>query len=162
MTKIYILGSVGSGKTSLAKRLAKETNIKHYELDNVIWQYNPGGDIKRTKEEIEKLFSDIINQDNWIIENVGKKEFDKGLEKADTIIYLKISKLVLYKRILLRWIKQNLKIEKTTYKTDFKMLKQMYKWAEKEEKNSKLNELDNYKEKIVILNEKSMKKYIYK
>lgn len=37
MNKIYILGSVASGKTTLAKNLSIKTNIKYYELDNVIF-----------------------------------------------------------------------------------------------------------------------------
>lgn len=161
MPKIYILGSVGSGKTTLAKKLSKELNIPYYELDNVVYEYNPNGDIKRTSEEIEIIFNKILNQDNWIIENVGRSYFDKAYEKADTIIYLNLSKVLLYKRVITRWIKQNLKIEKTTYKTDLHMLKQMLLWVDKELSNSKLNKLEPYEDKLTILNNKTLKKYSY-
>lgn len=162
MPKIYILGSVGSGKTTLAKKLSKDLDVNHYELDNVVWKYNPNGDIRRTEEEIKEIFSKILEQDNWIIENVGRNYFDKGYDLADTIIYLKLSRLTLYKRVILRWIKQNLKIEKTTYKTDFQMLKQMLMWVDKEINDSKLNKLELYMDKVTILNEKTLKKYKYK
>lgn len=162
MPKIYILGSVGSGKTTLAKKLSKDLDVNHYELDNVVWKYNPNGDIRRTEEEIKEIFSEILEQDNWIIENVGRNYFDKGYDLADTIIYLKLSRLTLYKRVILRWIKQNLKIEKTTYKTDFQMLKQMLMWVDKEINDSKLNKLEPYMDKVTILNEKTLKKYKYK
>ena len=78
--KIYILGSVGSGKTTLARKLSSDLNISYYELDNVVYEYNPNGDRKRTEEEINYLFKEILNQDNWIIENVGRSYFDKGYE----------------------------------------------------------------------------------
>ena len=159
--KIYILGSVGSGKTTLARKLSSDLNISYYELDNVVYEYNPNGDRKRTEEEINYLFKEILNQDNWIIENVGRSYFDKGYEEADTIIYLKLKRLTLYKRVILRWIKQNLKIEKTTYKTDLQMLKQMLIWVEKELNDSKLNKLEKYMDKVVILNEKILRKYKY-
>ena len=52
MAKIYIIGSVGSGKTTLAKRLSKELNILYYELDSVTWEYHPHGpDRRRSPEE---------------------------------------------------------------------------------------------------------------
>ena len=162
MAKIYILGAVGSGKTTFAKSLSKELCIPYYELDNVVWEYHPGGDIKRSPEEVERLFLEILNNGNWIIENVGRSFFDKGFEEADTIIYLNISKSVLYKRVLLRWLKQNLGIEKAPYKTDIKMLLQMFKWVDKELDNSKLNKLHPYEEKLEILNHKQVKKYKYK
>lgn len=162
MAKVYIIGPVGSGKTTLAKRLSKEMNIDYYELDRVVWKYHPDGDIRRSDKEIDKLFSKILKKDNWIIENVGKVYFNKGFEEADTIIYLKISRIVLYYRILKRWIKQNFGIEKTTYKPDFDMLKRMYMWANNELKNSKLNALEKYTDKIVVLNEKQINKFKYK
>lgn len=162
MAKIYILGSVGSGKTTMAKTLSEQLNIPYYELDNIVWEYHPNGDIRRSEEEIEKLFSDILNCENWIIENVGRSFFDKGFEEADTIIYLNLSKSVLYKRVLLRWIKQNLGIEKAPYKTDIKILKQMFSWVDKELNNSKLNKLQPYEKKVEILNEKQIKKYKYR
>lgn len=34
--KILIVGIVASGKTTLARRLSKLLNIKHYEIDSVV------------------------------------------------------------------------------------------------------------------------------
>ncbi|WP_346725815.1 hypothetical protein [Alteribacter keqinensis] len=42
--KIHIIGSVRSGKTTLAKKLAKKTGIPHFELDNVVWERHQSGD----------------------------------------------------------------------------------------------------------------------
>lgn len=162
MTKIYIIGPVGSGKTTLAKRLSKELSIPFYELDNVVWEYHPDGDIRRSPKEIDKLFQKIINKDNWIIENVGKSYFDKGFDEADTIIYLNIPKLILYNRVLIRWIKQKLGIEKSGYKADIKMLIKMFEWTKNESKEDKLNKLKQYKNKLEILNINQTKNYIYK
>ncbi len=50
--KIHIIGSVGSGKTTLARKLSKTLQIPYYELDNVAWiRKESGGDIPRTDEE---------------------------------------------------------------------------------------------------------------
>ena len=161
MCKIYILGAVGSGKTTLAKKLSNDLNIRYYELDNVVWKHCYNGDIRRNDKEISEIFSEIIDNESWIIENVGKKCFDDGLEKADTIIYLKLSPLTLYRRIFFRWIKPKINLEPSPYKADLKMLKQMYLWAKKEINNSKLKELERFNKKIIILDEKKLKHYKY-
>lgn len=149
--KLYIIGPVGSGKTTLAKNISKKYNIPYFELDNVVYEYNPKGDIKRTKEEIIKLFSEILKEDNWVIEDVGRTIFNDGFIKADKIIYLKIPKIILYSRIVKRWIKEKLKIEESRYKADLKNLKQMLKWANDDLKDSKLNKIEQYKEKTIVI-----------
>ncbi len=161
MHKIYIIGPVCSGKTTLAKRLSKELSIKHYELDNVVWQYNPNGDIKRNEEEILLMFNDIIKNKQWIIEDVGRKIFKDGLDRADQIIYLNISGYLLRIRILLRWLKQKFKIEKSSYKPDIKMLKNMYKWCINDLRKRKqiIKDLEKYGSKLIILNEKNINKF---
>ena len=37
MTKIFISGGPGSGKTTFAKKLAVENNIPHFDLDDIKW-----------------------------------------------------------------------------------------------------------------------------
>lgn len=44
--KIYIIGPVGSCKTTLSELLSKKYNIKKYELDKVVWD-DDNGNIKR-------------------------------------------------------------------------------------------------------------------
>ena len=60
--KIYIIGPVGSGKTTLARKLSKEYNIASYELDKIVWD-DDNGNIKRSDEEIKILFNEIITKD---------------------------------------------------------------------------------------------------
>ena len=160
MPKIYVVGAVGSGKTTFAKKLSKELNIPYYELDNICWK--PNGEGKRNSEEIDILFLEILKNDNWIIENVGS-DFDKGFDEADTIIYLNISKLIVHLRIIRRWIKCKLGIAKKPFKSSFEMLKNEIKWSNKElNSKRKLEKLQAYKDKLVILNKKQAKRYKYK
>ena len=131
MAKIYIVGPVGSGKTTFAKKLSKELNIPYYELDSICWKSNGTG--KRSQEEIEKSFSEILNCQNWIIENVGS-DFDRGFEEADTIIYLNISKSIVHKRILMRSIKRCFGIEKSPFKNNIKKVYNL-RWANESGRN---------------------------
>ena len=46
--KIDIIGSVASGKTTLARKISQKYNVPHYEKDNVVWDRTPDGDRKRS------------------------------------------------------------------------------------------------------------------
>lgn len=154
--RIYIIGSVASGKTTLAKHLSQKLNIEYYSLDKIIWNDKKG--IKRTEKERDRLFSKIIEKDKWIIEDVGRNYFKKGREKADIIYYLSLKKRTIYYRVLTRWLKQKFKLEKYDYKPTFSSLIQMFNWSKLYNKKEILEEYEN---KLVIINEKALKK-IYK
>ena len=90
--KIYIIGPVGSGKTTFATKLSKLYNIKYYELDKVSWD-DDHGNIKRPEEEAQKIFKEILKNKKWIIEDVGRDKFKQGRIDADIIYYIKLSRI---------------------------------------------------------------------
>ncbi len=162
MAKIYIIGSVGSGKTTLAKRLSKELNILYYELDSVTWEYHPNGpDRRRSPEEVQSIFQSILSKSDWIMENVGKEMYSEAYEKADLIIYIDLRKDILYRRIIVRWLKQKVGLYQAPVKPTLHALRQMLGWAKKEKNHSRLENLEQYRHKIVILNEKTLDSYHY-
>lgn len=65
--KIHIIGSVGSGKTTLAKELSAKLNMPYYELDNVVWNRQSSGDIRRTDQQKVDYLNNIFLTDAWII-----------------------------------------------------------------------------------------------
>ena len=148
--KIYIIGPVGSGKTTLSQLLSEKYNIKKYELDKIVWD-DDNGNIKRTNEEISRLFNSIINDKAWIIEDVGRKKFIDGIRKADITYYIDLPKIIIYKRCICRWIKQKLGKEKYNYKPTLKSLCEMLKWAKQDFKNK------NEKMEYIIANSKEYK-----
>ena len=150
--KIYIIGPVGSGKTTLSKSLSKKYNIKEYELDKVVWD-DDNGNIKRTDDEINKLFNEIIGKDSWIIEDVGRKKFIDGIKKADIVYYINLPRIVIYKRCITRWIKQKIGKEKYNYKPTIKSLLEILKWVNQDIKNKdeKIKRIvDNSKEYKIL------------
>lgn len=157
--KIYIIGVVGSGKTTLAAHLSKQLDIPYYSLDNLIYDDN---NIKRKNEEVEKLFSQILSKNNFIIEDVGRGIFNDGIKKVDVIIYLDIKKRIIKRRIFTRWLKQKFKIEKTNYKPDIKMLKLLYKWVREDinKTEEKISFIKSLNKNVIILNEKDLNSYI--
>ena len=150
--KIYIIGPVGSGKTTLSRKLSKEYNIASYELDKIVWD-DDNGNIKRSDEEIKILFNEIITKESWIIEDVGRKKFIDGIKNADIVYYIKLSKSAIYKRCITRWIKQKLGKEKYNYKPTIKSLFEMLKWAKNDIKKEpqKIENIINNAKKYKIL-----------
>ena len=61
MKKIYIIGPVGSGKTTLAKHLSSKYNISYYELDKIV--HNDLIGMRRFSLEIDNIFSDILKEE---------------------------------------------------------------------------------------------------
>lgn len=129
--KIYIVGSVASGKTTLAKIISKKLQIPCTHLDGIVHIKDKSnkewGNIRRPDKEIEGLFFNLIDKPQWIIEDAGRKCFSKGMEKADIIILLKPSKLTRKKRVITRFIKQKIGFEDCLYTPSIKMLIFMFR-----------------------------------
>ncbi|WP_164667458.1 DNA topology modulation protein FlaR [Virgibacillus doumboii] len=152
--KIHIIGSVGSGKTTMAKRLSGEQNIPFYELDNVVWIRNENGDIRRTPDERNAYLQHIILQDAWIVEGVHNEEWvNKSFENADVIYFIDTAVSVRTYRIIKRFILQKLGLEKANYQLTFKIFFKMFKWNKTFEKHKPaiLQRLELYGDKLVIL-----------
>ena len=129
--KFYIVGSVASGKSTLAQQLSAKTGIPCYHLDDVVYQKDTNsmeGNRKRTPEERDLLFQKIISGD-CIIEDTGRACFSEGLYLADQILVLDIPYRVRAFRIIRRHIRQTLGIEKSGYKPSLKMVRMMFEWA---------------------------------
>lgn len=150
--KILIVGTVGTGKTTLAKKLSKQYKIRYYEIDLIVYDDENNGR-KRTIDEQNDIIKKINKNEDWIIEGVLRKNLEYLLELADKIIYLNIPKYKRNIRILTRFIKQNLKIENANYKPDLKMLKNMYKWSKKDEEGKEEFQkmLNKYEDKLEVI-----------
>lgn len=109
-----------------------------------------GRQTRRTPIEQIKEIDRIDSIGMWIIEGTYRKTCHKVLDIADTIIFLDTPLLLRMIRIVTRYIKQQLKIEKCNYKSDLKMLRLMFKWTNDFERyRESFNDLlSGYSEKV--------------
>ncbi|MFD3449914.1 hypothetical protein ACFDTO_35650 [Microbacteriaceae bacterium 4G12] len=152
--KIHIIGSVGSGKTTLARTLSLELDIPYYELDNVVWRRSENGDIRNTPEERDKQLNDIVSSNAWIVEGAHHTWVSQSFQHADIIIFLDVALSKRIYRITKRYILQLLGLEKANYRPSFNMFLKMFKWTRDFEKESKaeiLHMLREYSDKVVVL-----------
>lgn len=91
--KIYIVGSVASGKSTLARKISHITGAPCYHLDETVYTVDPSepwGNKKRPLEERDRLFQAMLAQRHYIMEDAGRDCFRAGMEQADTVLLLEI------------------------------------------------------------------------
>ena len=70
--KIFITGSVGSGKTTLARLVGERFSLPVWELDSVVYTV---GNHKRPPEERDALFMEAMAAPDWVMEDAGRSLF---------------------------------------------------------------------------------------
>ena len=148
--KIYIIGPPASGKTTLSKVLSKKYNIERYELDKLVFD-DDSNHIRRDEETIKKKFNDILSEDSFIIEDIGRSKFIKGLEKCDKIYYINIKKRDIYKRVIRRWLNQRQGKEEYNYPPTLSQLIDMVVNSYYKKEKKKLDYINKFKEKVIYL-----------
>ena len=129
--KIHIIGGPGSGKTFLAGKLSRQYGIPHYDLDDIQWDNSTGSyGTKRNPEERDELLSEILRNDDWIIEGVYYSWCGRCFEEADRIILLEVPRHKYRFRIISRFIRRKLHLEKGKQAT-LRSLSALLKWADK-------------------------------
>lgn len=104
--KIFIVGSPGSGKTTLARKLSHLLDIPHYDLDDI---RHPHEGVKRTDKQAIPLVNELISKRTWIIEGVYISWVKECLDKTDLIIWLDIPYHIALYRITMRYIRNVLR-----------------------------------------------------
>ncbi|MDY0407546.1 DNA topology modulation protein FlaR [Virgibacillus soli] len=152
--KIHIIGSVGSGKTTLAKSISEKIGVPYYELDKVVWRRTTTGDIRKSPVEIEKDLLQILQKDSWIVEGVHQRDWViHSFNEADIIIVLDLNYSVRVYRIIKRYIRQKLNIETANYRPTFKMFIKMFKWNHLYNRDRKkmFNMFKDNEEKLILI-----------
>jgi len=163
--KILIIGSIGSGKTTLGRKLSKIFKIKNYELDNIVYKrrdtyekYPPKIRDKKTKK--------ILKRKKWIIEGFHSRYWTYPIyRKADIVIILNIKPSISKRRVFIRFLKRRLSLKKTRktnskFTRTLKLLKFIEEYPKKYFKMQK-ETAKEYNKNVLILNTpKEVKKFL--
>lgn len=106
MRRISIVGSSGSGKTTLARTISDRLSLPHLELDAVHhqpdWQPLP-------PDQFRAAVQPLVDTDAWVIDGNYRSAGIQDLiwERADTIIWLDLSRLTTMRRVTARSIRRS-------------------------------------------------------
>ncbi|MFC7371923.1 DNA topology modulation protein FlaR [Fictibacillus iocasae] len=157
VSRIHIIGSVGSGKTTLAKQLSQLLHIPYYELDNVSWIRRKEGDLMRSPEKRDECLQSIIQSPSWIVEGVHYTWTRDSFHHAELILLLDTPYRTRIFRIIKRFLRQKTGFEHAHYKPTFRIFLRMFKWNHHFEKVAKpiIQEMYHpYEDKVIILKNK--------
>jgi len=99
MKRIIIIGSPGSGKSTVAKILSAKFNLPLIQLDHLYWL---PGRIRRPAEEFYDLMMQGCKQDAWVMDGNSIRHLTERIAYADTIIFLDIPRRTCLWRIIKR------------------------------------------------------------
>jgi hypothetical protein len=84
-SRILIYGVTGSGKTTLAARLAERTELPWHSVDDLTWL--PGWVIVPDEEQRRQI-TEICAGDRWILDTAYGKWLDVPLARVEVIVAL--------------------------------------------------------------------------
>ncbi len=145
MKRIMILGSAGSGKSTIAKRIGEITDIEVIHLDTLFWA--PGW-IKVPSEEFENRVKNYVEKESWIMDGNYSGVLDMRLDDADTVIFIDVSRVKCLYRVIKRRFKYSGKTRSDlTAGCDEKLDWEFVKWIWNFPKHSKPELLEKIEEK---------------
>ena len=97
--RICVIGSVGSGKTTLARQVSQRLAIPHVELDYLRWEANW---VRAPREVFRERVADSLTGENWVVDGHYSKVRDIIWGRADTLVWLDYSLLRVMSRITKR------------------------------------------------------------
>jgi adenylate kinase family enzyme len=98
--RIAVVGGSGSGKSTVARRLADRNDVAYVELDALHWgpDWTP-----RPDDEFRARVEDAISGDGWVVDgNYYGKVGDLVLERADFVVWLDLPLRVTFPRLWTR------------------------------------------------------------
>lgn len=126
MNRVMIIGFSGSGKSTLAGQIAKLIGTEPTYMDSL--NFLPGW-VETSREYKRDKLAPILECDKWVIDGSYRQVlYKERIEKADTIIFLDMNRLLCLYRVIKRRIMYNGKVRPDMAKgcpekIDFEFLK---------------------------------------
>ncbi|MCB8838777.1 topology modulation protein [Aurantimonas sp. VKM B-3413] len=96
---VMVIGSPGSGKSTLTRALASRYQLRPIHMDQLYWM--PGWRV-RHGEQLLALVEEAILADGWVFDGNYSRSFAIRGERADTLIWLDMSRSLCLARVVRR------------------------------------------------------------
>jgi adenylate kinase family enzyme len=107
MSRIVVVGSSGSGKTTTAATIAGKLGLPHLEMDTV---FHRDGLADEAHEDFLPILDEFTSADRWIVDGnyTSQGTTDVVWPKADTFVWLDPPRRVAMYRVIRRTLKRTL------------------------------------------------------
>ncbi len=97
--RIVVVGSIGSGKTTLAHDISEHLGAPHVELDALHWEPNW---VEAPNEVFRKRVANALRGNSWVVDGNYHQVRDIVWSRADTVVWLDYSFPVIMSRLTRR------------------------------------------------------------
>ena len=101
--RIHIVGTAGSGKTTLGREIAARLGIPHIELDSLFWKPNwQQSELEDFRDRVRKTLS----TETWVVDGNYSRVRDIIWENVELVVWLDFSLCVCFRRVLFRTLRR--------------------------------------------------------
>ncbi len=101
--RISIVGTIGSGKTTLAREVSRRLCIPHIELDSLHWEANwVEAPLQVFRERVMRSLQDY----SWVVDGNHHQVRDIVWSRADTVVWLDYSLTTILRRLSRRTLRR--------------------------------------------------------
>ena len=97
-----VIGTSGTGKTTLARRLAEQLRLPHIELDAINWQRGWRDLTRHDPDEFVRRVADAIAAPYWVADGNYGPVRDIVWRRATDLIWLDYNRSIVMRRVILR------------------------------------------------------------
>ena len=130
--RIVVLGTTGSGKTTLAEQLSEKLGCTHIEMDALHWEPNW---VEAATEVFHERVRQAVAAERWVMDGNYGVVRDTAWSRADTVIWLDYALPVVLWRLLRRTLRRVLLREELwngnheRFATQFLTRDSLFLWA---------------------------------
>jgi len=100
--RILVVGSPGSGKSTLSQELASVLGLPYVPMDRDFF-WLPGWEMRK-RDEARQLIAEAVMAERWLIDGTGANSLDLRLPRSELVIWLKLPRALCLRRVVRRWM----------------------------------------------------------
>tara|TARA_B100001121_G_C18470741_1_gene517784 strand:+ start:152 stop:685 length:534 start_codon:yes stop_codon:yes gene_type:complete len=106
--RINVVGTAGSGKSTISERIAQKLDVPYVQLDEIFWKPNWK---ESCDEEFFSKVEEIVSSDRWILDGNYTRTIPIKWKRVQMVVYLDMPFYIVLYRIVKRSLLRGLKNE---------------------------------------------------
>ena len=106
--RINVVGTAGSGKSTVGKRIAERLNVPYIQLDELFWKPNWA---ESTDEELFPKLEKALSADDWVLDGNYSRTQPIKWKRVQMVVYLDLPFHIVFYRVIMRTIVRGIKKE---------------------------------------------------